>query len=161
MGRPSEYTPEKADIICARIAEGQSIRTICADEEMPAIETFYRWIRTFPEFQEQYARAKEDQADAMAEEMLDIADDANNDWMERLNKDDQSIGWQINGEHVQRSRLRLDTRKWLASKLKPKKYGDSILNKHADADGNNLLKDAISFISGSTASLPSLDGKAK
>jgi hypothetical protein len=62
----------------------------------------------------------------MAEEMLEIADDAKNDWMERQDDEGGNIGWRLNGDHVQRSRLRIDTRKWLASKLKPKKYGDKL-----------------------------------
>jgi hypothetical protein len=125
-GRPSEYSQAIADRICAEIASGSSLRTICRPDEMPAVATIFNWFRRYPDFLEQYTRAKEEQADAMAEEMLDIADDANNDWMERRNTEGENIGWQINGEHVQRSRLRIETRKWLASKLKAKKYGDKV-----------------------------------
>jgi transposase-like protein len=126
MGRPDEFTDEKADEICARIAEGESVRTICRDENMPATETFYRWLRKHESFRERYARAKEDQADALAEEILDISDDGTNDWMEKRNQEGEVTGWQVNGEAVQRSKLRVDSRKWLAGKLKPKKYGDKI-----------------------------------
>ncbi len=66
------------------------------------------------------------QADTLFDEALGIADDGTNDWMERLDKDGQAAGWQLNGEHVQRSRLRVDTRKWAAGKLAPKKYGDKL-----------------------------------
>lgn len=107
MARPTEYTQEKADKICALITEGKTIRFICNEEDMPAVETFYRWLRTFPEFQEQYAHAKQDQADALVEEILDIADMADT-------------------QDVQVARLRVDTRKWVASKMKAKKYGDKI-----------------------------------
>lgn len=93
---------------------------------MPCVATVFNWFRKYPEFLEQYARAKQESADAFIEEMQDIADDGTNDWMERHNADGKSVGWQLNGEHVQRSRLRIDTRKWIASKLKPKKYGDKI-----------------------------------
>jgi hypothetical protein len=129
MGRPSDYTPELADAICARLAEGESVRSIGADEQMPDASTIFRWIRKHPEFCEQYARAKEESADAMGEDILDIADDARNDWMERRGEDD--AGWVVNGEHIQRSRLRVEARKWLASKLKPKKYGDKMQNEHS------------------------------
>ncbi len=61
----------------------------------------------------------------MAEEIVEIADDGRNDWMEVMSKDGESIGWRLNGEAVQRSRLRVDARKWLMSKLLPKKYGES------------------------------------
>ncbi|EDT6018112.1 DNA packaging protein, partial [Salmonella enterica subsp. enterica] len=63
---------------------------------------------------------------AIAEELFDIADDGTNDWMEKLDKDGEAIGYQLNGEHVQRSKLRIDTRKWYLSKIMPKKYGDRI-----------------------------------
>lgn len=125
MGRPTDYTPEKADEICALLAEGISLRTICLDDDMPSKSTVFRWLRLHSEFSDQYARAKEESADALTEEMIDIADDGTNDWMERLNAEGQSLGWQVNGEHIQRSKVRIDTRKWVASKLKPKKYGEA------------------------------------
>lgn len=134
-GRPDEFTPEMGDKIAELIASGKSIRTICKPDDMPNISTIYRWIRVHPEFSKQYAKAKEDQADAMAEDILDIADDESED--------------------VQRSRLRVDTRKWLASKFKAKKYGDSTQLKHADADGNNLrISDIVGGLDGRSAGLP-------
>lgn len=130
MARPSDYTPELADLICAEIIMGFSLRTICKADSMPCVSTIMAWLRTRPEFLQQYEKAKEAQADSLAEEMLDIADDGSNDWMERHGKDGENIGYQVNGEHVQRSRLRVDTRKWIASKLKAKKYGDKVTNDH-------------------------------
>jgi hypothetical protein len=138
VGRPSDYSPELSDKICAAIASGLSLRTICKEESMPCVATIFNWIRRFPEFLEQYEKAKAEQADALAEEMLDIADDGTNDWMEAHDKDGNAIGWKVNGEHVQRSRLRLDTRKWLASKLKAKKYGDKLTQELTGADGKDL-----------------------
>lgn len=125
-GRPTLYTPELADVICERLANGESMRSVSRDPDMPASATLFKWLRVHPEFAEQYARAKQESADALVDEILDIADDGTNDWMERLDRDGQPIGWQLNGEHVQRSRVRIDSRKWIASKLKPKKYGDRI-----------------------------------
>lgn len=137
IGRPSLYTPELADAICAEIAIGYSLRTICKAESMPCVATIFNWFRTHPGFLEQYEKSKEIQADALAEEMLDIADDGTNDWMEKLNADSVPIGWVLNGEHVQRSRLRLDARKWIASKLKPKKYGDHSTVEHKGSVASN------------------------
>jgi len=132
MGRPSEFTQEIADKICAQLADGDSLRTVCLGEEMPDKTTVFRWLRTYEGFRTQYARAKEESADALADEMLDIADDGSNDWMETHQRD--NVGWQENGEAMQRSRLRVDTRKWIASKLKPKKYGDKLdLNAEVNA----------------------------
>ena len=126
MGRPSDYSPEIADIICERIADGVSLREICRTEVMPSKAAVFRWLAAHADFRDQYARAREAQADALADELLDIADDGDNDWMERKGEDGQSLGWRENGEAIQRSRLRVDTRKWIASKLKPKKYGDKL-----------------------------------
>lgn len=137
-GQPTTFTQEIADRICEDIACGKSLRTICLPDHMPCVATIFNWFRTQPKFLEQYARAKEAQADALTEEMLDIADDGSNDWMEKHDKEGSSIGWIVNGEHVQRSRLRLDTRKWIASKLKPKKYGDKVTQELTGADGKDL-----------------------
>lgn len=106
---------------------------------MPSVQTVFSWMRRFPKFLEQYARAKEESADALADEMLEIADNATNDWMQRHGKDD--AGWVANGEHIQRSRVRIDTRKWLASKLKPKKYGDRV--DLTNSDGSLTGADAL------------------
>ena len=123
-GRPSEFSQETADIICERIADGESLRSICGDEDMPAKSTVFKWLAQKDGFADQYARAREAQADSIFDDILDIADDARNDWMER--QGDEGPGYQLNGEHVQRTRLRIDARKWMAGKLRPKKYGDKL-----------------------------------
>jgi hypothetical protein len=127
-GRPSDYSAKIAFEICSRIAERESLRKICAEPDMPDKTTVLRWLaeEENAEFRTQYAHAREMQADALFDETLEIADDGSNDWMERLDKDGEAAGWQLNGEHVQRSRLRVDTRKWAAGKLAPKKYGDRL-----------------------------------
>ena len=122
-GRPSRYNERTAFVICGRLAKGQSMREICRDSHMPSAGTVYRWLSVNEEFQEQYARARKAQADTIFEEILDIADDAKNDWMKRQGGDGQEQ-WVMNGEHVQRSRLRIDARKWMLGKMNPKKYGD-------------------------------------
>jgi len=124
-GRPSKYTKELADAICERLAMGESMRTVSKDETMPAMSTMFKWLRENDNFSEQYARAKQESADAMAEEILDIADDGTNDW-ETIEFENGYKKEVINHEVLARSRLRVDTRKWLMSKMKPKKYGDKI-----------------------------------
>ena len=131
MAGKTTFTQDKADAICERIADGQSLRTICADEGMPSTSTVCKWLAEQPSFSEQYARARELQADALFDEILEIADDGSNDWMERKNADDQSIGWRENGEALRRSQLRVDARKWMAGKLQAKKYGDKIDVNHS------------------------------
>jgi hypothetical protein len=131
MGRPSDYTPEKAEAICLRLAEGESLRSVCSDEDMPTKQTALRWLTKHEDFRAQYVRAKEQGAEAIAEEMFDIADDGANDWMEKLDKEGEAYGWQLNGEHVRRSQLRIDTRKWYLSKIMPKKYGEKVQTEHS------------------------------
>lgn len=124
IGRPPIYSQELADKVCERIAEGYSMRTVCAPDDMPAISTVFRWFREHPEFREQYARATEERTEAMSEDILDIADDGSNDLMTiQKGKEEYEVE---NKEVTNRSRLRVDTRKWLMSKMKPKKYGDKI-----------------------------------
>lgn len=133
MSRPSKFSQDLADSICEIIANGESLRSICANEEMPARSTVFKWLSERPEFADQYARAREAQADAIFDDILDIADDGSNDWMERIGEEGRSIGWRENGEALRRSVLRVDARKWMAGKLKPKKYGDK-LNLTGDKD---------------------------
>lgn len=133
-GRPSTYSEEIAERICARLAEGRSLRSICKDSDAPGLSTVTAWVRTRPEFQARYALAREAQADALADEILDIVDDATNDWVTRERKDG-STETVLDAEHVQRSRLRVDARKWLAAKMAPKKYGDVQKLEHSGPDG--------------------------
>jgi hypothetical protein len=139
MARPSDFSQETADAICERIADGESLRSICRDDEMPAASTVFKWLVDFKPFSEQYAKAREAQADSLFDEMLDIADDARNDWMVRRGEED--AGWVANGEHIQRSRLRLDARKWMAGKLRPKKYGEKIEQTLVGANGGPIKSD--------------------
>ena len=134
-GRPSSYTQEIADEICAGLAEGKSLRTVCSADHLPALRTVFNWLGTKEDFLHQYTRAKEESADALTDEMLDIADDGTNDWAKQQLGEDGPEVEVLNKEHIQRSRLRIETRKWLASKLKPKKYGDKITTEHTGAVG--------------------------
>jgi hypothetical protein len=124
-GRPTIYSPALAARICAELACGRSLRTVCKANDMPGLETVFRWLREKPDFRDQYARAKNESADALVEQMLDIADAATGDFIE-----DDKGNVKFNPEHVQRSRLRVDTRKWIASKLKPKRYGERLDMNH-------------------------------
>jgi hypothetical protein len=124
MPRKSDYTDIIADEICDRIANGESLRSICKDEFMPSVSAVMRWLGNPANhnFREQYARAREAQADAIFDEMLDISDNAINDWMEREGKG--AVGYEENGEAIRRTQIRLDARKWVLGRMSPKKYGD-------------------------------------
>ena len=131
MGRHSTFTAKTADAICSRMIEGESLQQICRDKGMPSRQAVLKWLNQRPDFVAQYARAREALIDYMGDEILDIADDASNDWMERLGEDEKSRGWRENGEAINRSRLRVDARKWLMSKIMPKKYGDHVSLQHS------------------------------
>ncbi|HBD12852.1 MAG TPA: terminase small subunit protein [Porticoccaceae bacterium] len=124
MGRPTIYTEDLADEICERLADGESMRSIGRDPDMPSKATMFSWLRTKPEFLAQYEIAKQESAESHADDMIDIADNATNDWMEMNASDAEKQAYRVNGEAIQRSKLRVDTRKWAASKLNPKKYGE-------------------------------------
>lgn len=102
-GRPTLYNDELIDYICGEIMIGRSLVKICKEEKTPSLATVFRWLSEKPEFVEKYDKAKEIQADYLAEELIGLADDAID---------------------VQKARLQCDVRKWSASKLRPKKYGD-------------------------------------
>ena len=129
MSGVTTYTEETALRICERIANGESLKAICEDESMPSQSTVFKWLSEQPSFSERYAHARDAQADALFDDILTIADDGRNDWMQR-NFGEESR-WVENGEAIRRSQLRIDARKWMASKLKPKKYGDRLDLNHS------------------------------
>lgn len=111
MGRPAIYTDELAETFCQRIAEGRSERSVCKDDDMPSHTTIQKWERENPAFAAQYTRARDERAAFLAEEALSISD---------------ALGHSPSSEQVQAARLQVDTRKWFASKLAPKRFGDRI-----------------------------------
>lgn len=116
VGRPSDYRLETADHICERITLGDSLKKICSEEGMPNIATVFRWLTKHQEFRDNYARAKEEQAEALADEIVALADEP---------PPITATGATDSG-HVAWQRNRIEARKWVASKLKPKKYGDKV-----------------------------------
>lgn len=145
MSGVTSYTDEMADIICERIADGESLKAICEDEAMPSKATVFKWLSQQPAFVDKYARAREAQADALFDDILSIADDGRNDWMERRGEED--AGWVANGENIRRAQLRIDARKWMAGKLRPKKYGEKLdidgTLTHEAGDSIKSLMDAV------------------
>ena len=126
MGRHTEYIPEIADEICHRISGGASVKTICASEGMPSMQTVFKWLREQSSFAENYTRATAERADAVFEEMFAIADDGSND---TYIDDEGKV--RVDTDIVNRSRLRIDTRKWALARMAPKKYGDKIETVHS------------------------------
>ena len=120
-GRPTKFNQQTADLICMMLSEGMSLRQILKADTvgaLPAQSTVYEWLIRHPLFAEQYARAREEQADTNADEILEIADEHPPEYTDekgRTSLDITYIQWQKN---------RIEARKWTAAKLRPKKYGD-------------------------------------
>lgn len=127
MTRRSVYSDELARKICALLADGQSLLQICKASDMPNRATVFDWLMDprYAEFKKMYEFARDVQADSLFDDLLTIADDGQNDYMESVDTNG-GVSYRLNGENINRSRLRIDTRKWAASKLKPKKYGDKV-----------------------------------
>jgi hypothetical protein len=117
------------------IAEGHSLRAICRERnDMPAMSTVFKWLNLVPAFAEQYARAREEQAEAMADEMVAIADEAE----VTAKHQGEDVVLALDATAIARNRLRVDARKWVASKLKPKKYGDRVSQEISGPEGAPL-----------------------
>lgn len=129
------YSDEIAAQICSRLAGGESLRAICDDVDMPSREAVRLWLadERHSAFLAQYARAREEQADHYADEIIEIADDGRRDY----SVDEDGVET-VNHDHIARARLRVDARKWKASKLAPKKYGDKVEHDHGGVTVNIL-----------------------
>lgn len=120
-GRPSSYTPEIADEICARLIESDyGLEHVCDDDKLPSARTVFRWLTQHDDFRQQYARAKELQGQVQAGRGLKDA----------LTATDAQLG-----------RLKFDARKWAASKLAPKEYGDRVT--HQGDEEADPIKQAV------------------
>jgi len=125
IGRPTIFTDKLAEDICNRIANGESLRAICREDGMPVISTVLKWKLEKPLFSEQYDEARQAQAQHLFDELLEVADDGTNDFVEKAIEGGKIVV-NPNTEHIARSRLRVDTRKWYLSKVLPKIYGDKV-----------------------------------
>lgn len=134
------YTPELGEQICEGLMEGLSLREVLQPEGMPVARTVYRWLAREEGFRKLYLEAQMAKAWRWADEMMEIADDGSNDWMKR-NKGD-AVDYVLNGEHVQRSRLRVDTRKFAIAKLLPTIFGDTVKAEISGPNGGPIeIKD--------------------
>ena len=134
MARPISYTDQIAVKVLTRIVEGESLRSICQDHDMPGISTWYEWLIKIEGLTDRYAHARQDQADTLADEITYIADTETD---------------------YNRARVRIDARKWIAAKLKPKKYGDRI-----DVDASGDIGIEIVHFAGTQDKLAGPDKKA-
>lgn len=135
MGRPTDYNQEITDIICGMISTTtKGLGRLCSENpELPDEATIHRWRLKHEIFREQYAHAKQNQAELLAQEIIEIADESSGDI-----KYDRDGNESLNGEFVARSRLRVDARKWVASKLLPKVYGDKQVIEQINSTNDSL-----------------------
>lgn len=136
LGRPSDFTQETANQVCHRLAGGESLRSITEDPTMPSRQTIYTWLTKHPSFLDQYTRAREEQADTLADEIIDIAD-ASPELSPIYDKDGNVVDLKIDSGYVAYQKQRIEARKWTAMKLRPKKYGDRLT--HAGDDDNPVI----------------------
>ena len=132
----STYTKQMADIICIRLSEGESLKEIVRSEGMPDRATVYRWLLEQPQFCDMYTRAREEQADTLADEIIAIADESP-EINEIRDKHGDVVDVKIDSGYVAYQKQRIEARKWTAMKLKPKKYGDKL---ELAGDPNNPMK---------------------
>lgn len=131
-GRPAVYSDPIADEICARLSSGDSLKTICSDETMPARSTVYLWlVANEAGFSDKYARAKSAQQEAAVDELAEVAEKT------------------LRGEFdPQAARVYADIIKWRAARLAPKKYGDKVTTEHTGPGGGPVQKTmTVEFVS--------------
>ncbi len=126
VGRPSKNSPELRQEICDRLSKGEPLAQICRDEWMPALRTVYDWLDIDGEFSAHFTRARASGFDIIAQDCLTIADDGRNDYMLARAADGDEAAMKYDAEHVQRSKLRVETRLKLLAKWDPKRYGDKL-----------------------------------
>lgn len=140
MSRPSKWTDEDFDKILERITHGKSVFAVTKADDVPAITQFYEWLAKSDTNKEKYARALEMRADRHAEEIIEIADDSSGDYGFKEGEDEsgQTAKPVFLSENVQRSKLRVDARKWTAARMNPRKYGDFQRNEISGKDGGPI-----------------------
>lgn len=143
MARPTLFTQEYADSICEHIVAGKSLVTWCKEEDRPSFRSVMRWLESDKEFRHNYARAREAQADFLAEEIIQISDDGQND-----SYTDEDGNERTNHDVIARSRLRVDARKWYAAKLAPKKYGEKTETVLTGPNGGPIQSESRVNVSG-------------
>ena len=147
------YSDQIARKICERLMLKQSLKQICADPKMPAMPTVIRWLADprLTEFREMYYYARRVAAELFVDEIFEIADETSEDWKPVHNKDGELIDWKPDNEAIQRSRVRIDTRKWYASKMVPRIYGDKV---EVDLDATGDLAELLRAASNNDNGLP-------
>lgn len=140
-GRPSKFTKELAIKICDRIAGGESLCAVCRDIGIPEPTVIGWFVDDKDGVFDYYARARKIQGEQMFEDLLNITDDSQNDWMER---NGHTV---VDQEAVQRSKLRVDTRKWILARMDTQRYAETSKQEHTGKGGEplqiNIIRDTL------------------
>jgi hypothetical protein len=146
-GRPQTYTEQLGNEICEWLSVGKSLTSYCKQDGNPSYPTIMRWLwkgsKWYRErFFKSYMEAREQQAQCLVDSIIDISDDGTNDFMELEDKNGKKF-IKVDQEHIQRSRLRVEARKWIAAHLLPRVYGDSQQIKLTDDNGGPVTMNII------------------
>jgi flagellar hook-associated protein FlgK len=130
VGRPEAYTKEIGAYICREIAQGRTITKICKETNIPALATVMNWLNSLhplykEEFLNSYIQARKIQAEVLADQTNDIADDGENDTYIGYDRNGKKVV-KVNTDNIQRSKLRVENRRWLAAHLLPTRFGDKV-----------------------------------
>ena len=151
IGRPTTYSERVSNAICKRLMMQESLKSICADPRMPCVGTVAGWLSRNKDFRERYYDARRVAAELHVDDVFEEVRNTENDWEQTFDKNGDPNGWKPNHDAIQRSRLKVDTIKWYASKLIPRMYGDNINIEHeVTGDLAEMLKKA----SNNTTGLP-------
>lgn len=149
MTRPIGFNQHKADLICERLASGLSLRAICRHKAMPSKSTVFKWLGENATFADQYARAREAQADLYVDEMVSIADTPKVGQKTKRTADGKVETTSF--DMTEHRRLQIETRKWVAARMRPKKYGDKLdVEQKTTVEAGDSVKALLQAIDGRT-----------
>jgi hypothetical protein len=149
MERP--YKPSIGAEICRRMVCGETLTSICEEEEMPAIATFFDWMEAHPELGEQYTRARDRQADVFSTQQVDLSDRCRvGEKIEVREENGTIVRKVVTADMVERTRLQIDARRWAASKMAPHKYGDRLAHQMLDEHGKPAKAGVVVIVGGAT-----------
>ena len=150
----TRYCEEIAGEICERIAMGETLSSVCQEDRMPDKRTVWKWRKVHPKFAQDYSRARVDQMNAWADQIIHLADDAEGDFMVSIPLDspelekierDGVVTFKFNRKHVNRAKLMIDVRKWLMARYAPEDFGDrsavSLAVSYDEKSDDELLED--------------------
>lgn len=142
VGRPTDYTQEKAEDLCVWLANGKTLNKWCELQGVNA-STVWRWQQAHPEFRNAIARAREAQAFYWANQIIELSDDSEDDYMEVPVGDPEKGRTKtvFDREHYERVRLRIQTRQWLMARYSPELFGDRVEVTHEDGEAKRNLEE--------------------